>query len=106
MRPSCSWSPLASSCSLIWLAVDERAVGAAQVADDERVAAARELGVLARDFGVVQLDGVGGAAADGDGRFVEPEPRALIAALDHEQRWHDEILRDPATGACVRPGSV
>ena len=83
------------------LAVDERAVGAAEVADDERVAAAAELGVLARDFGVVQLHGVRRAAAERDGRAVEPEARALIAALNHEQRWHDEILRGPQPGATL-----
>ena len=61
--------------------------------------------MLARDFGVVQLHGVGRAAAERDGRVVEPETRALVAALDHEQRWHDKISVSRA-GAVVRPGSV
>ena len=80
------------------LAVDERAVGAVQVADEILFAAAAELGVLARDFGVVQLHGVGGAAAERDRGAIQPEASALIAALDHEQRRHDEILvRRPAS---------
>ncbi len=52
-----------------------------------------EFGVLARDFGIVQLNGVGGAATDSHGGLLEPKPRALIAALDHEQRWH--VLESP-----------
>ena len=45
-------------------AVDEGAVRAAQVAEDELVAASREFDVVARDFGVVQLHGVRRAAPD------------------------------------------
>ena len=74
------------------LAVDERAVRAFEVADEILFAAAAELGVLARNFGVVQLHGVGRAAAECDRGAIQPEAGALIAALDHEQRRHDEIL--------------
>ena len=60
-------------------------------------AAAAELGVFARDFGVVQLHGVGGAAAERDRGAIQSKASALIAALDHEQRRHDEIpVRRPA----------
>ena len=39
-------------------AVDERAVRAAQIANEERVAAAGELGMFARNFRIVQLHGI------------------------------------------------
>jgi hypothetical protein len=39
----------------------------------------------------VQLHGVRRAATQRDGRAVELVASALIATLDHKQRWHDEI---------------
>ena len=45
------------------VAVDERAVGAAQVANQVTSRRLADFGVPARDFGVVQLDGVGRIAA-------------------------------------------
>ena len=62
-----------------------------KIADEERFAAPAELGVFARNFGVVQLHGVRRAAAKRDRGAVESEASALIAALDHKQRRHDEI---------------
>ena len=57
------------------LAVDERAVGAAEVADEDASAvAAPDFGMLARDFGVVQLHGVRRAAPDRDD-VLEPAKR-------------------------------
>ena len=45
-------------------AVDERAVGAAQVGDHVVVVDAADFGVLAGDFGVVQLEGIRGVPPD------------------------------------------
>ena len=92
MRPTCTWSPLASSCSLICLPLTNVPFELPRSRMTNAVAAAAELGMLARDFGVVQLHGVRRAAAERHVRAVQPEASALIAALDHEQRWHD---RDP-----------
>jgi hypothetical protein len=49
--------------------------------------------MFAGNFRVVQLDGVARAATNGHGCIVQLEPRPLIAALNYEQRWHDDKLR-------------
>ncbi len=83
--------------SLICLPLTKVPFELLEIANDECFAAPAELGVLARDFGIVQLHGVRRSAPERDGGTVEPEASTLIAALDHEQRRHDEIpVRRPA----------
>ncbi len=65
--------------------VDERAVRAVQIAKEERFAAFAELGVLARHFGIVELDGVRRATAERHRSAVESEASTLIATLNHKQ---------------------
>ncbi len=82
------------------LAVDERAVGAAQVGEDVVVAGAADLGVPARDFGVVHLDLIARLAPQGErgGIGIQLEPSSLIPALNDEQRGHGlEILNERVT---------
>ena len=57
--PTWTWSPLAKTVLPDPLPVDERAVGAVQVGDRVVAVGAADLGVVAGDFGVVQLDAVG-----------------------------------------------
>ena len=67
-------------------AVDEGAVGAAEVAEDELVVTSGELDMVARNLGVVQLNCIRRSAPDGHQRIVETEARALISTLNHEER--------------------
>ena len=69
------------------LAVDVGAVERADVADDEAVALAAEVGVLARDGDVVEEDVAVGVPAGVDLVVVEQEARAGVgSAQDDEQR--------------------
>src|SRR5262249_53393446 len=71
------------------LGVDERAVGAADVAEPINAIVRHDFGVFARDFGVVQDDAIGTVAADrqtlADGQF---KLLALIRSLDDDQARH------------------
>ena len=86
--PICTWSPLLQPVLLDPLAVDERAVGTVQIGDGEGVVQAADFGVMAGDFGVVQLDGVRGVAADADHGPLEFEAGALIDSANYKQRRH------------------
>jgi hypothetical protein len=68
--------------------VDERAVGTLEVADDERLAHAANLGVTAGNLVVVEPDGIARLTADGQRPLVRGEIVAgsAIPALDDEQR--------------------
>jgi hypothetical protein len=68
------------------LAVDERAVGAAEVVDDEPVALPDDAGVLPGDEGVLELDVVLGRPADADSVLVQGDFPGLAALLDDEFR--------------------
>ncbi len=74
---------------VIALAVDERAVGAVQIDQRERAAFARQLGVVAGDFLIVQLNGVRRLAADAQGIALQLELDPLVVAANDEQRRHD-----------------
>ena len=66
------------------LAVDERAVAAAQVRDGVIVLDAADFGVVAGDLGVVDLDGVRRVPPQADGRLGQLEAASLIGAADDE----------------------
>ena len=68
------------------LAVDESAVGAAEVADSPGFAVADQVGVVAGDFGVGEADDVAGAAADADDSVCQLKSRTLVGPLHDEQR--------------------
>ena len=69
-------------------AVDIRAVGALQIDQSVNVTRSKDFGVLPGDFGVVELDRVGGLASKSDGSLLELEPRALVVSTDHKQGRH------------------
>ena len=79
------------------LVVDERAVGAAEVANAVAVGGADELGVATRHLGVGQADRAGGVAAGGRGVGAERELSPLVGPLDDDQSWHGTSL-GPAGG--------
>ncbi len=66
------------------LAVDKRAVAAAQVLDREIVLDLADFGVVAGDLGVVDLDSVRRVPAQADGRLGQIEAASLIGAADDE----------------------
>lgn len=72
--------------------IDEGAVGAALVEEDQGLADVAEFGVLAGNFGVVQLDRATQVAAESNSDLGEGELEAvpLIATLDNEQRRHGD----------------
>ena len=74
------------------LAVDERAVGAVQIDEDEIVVRAAQLGVMAGDLGVVDLDRVRGVAPQSKDGVVQLETSSLVVPANHEQRWHGSDL--------------
>ena len=80
--PTCSRSPLASVWRVDPLAVDEGAVGAAQVDDRVDVPLAADFGVPARDFGVVDLDEVRRVSAETHHPVFQLELRPLVATRD------------------------
>ena len=55
--------------------------------------------MLAGDFRIVELDGVGGVASEADRVLVQLEAGALIVAADHEQRWHRSHSESRPSGA-------
>jgi len=67
------------------LAVDERAVGAVQIADRVAFVRAAQLCMDARDLGVVELHGVRSVATDAHHRAVQLEAPALIVAADDKK---------------------
>ena len=67
------------------LAVDESAVGAAQIGDGEIGVGAAELGVVSGDFRVVDLNGVGGLASQPEDSLPQLETCALVVSTNHEQ---------------------
>jgi hypothetical protein len=72
------------------LVVDEGAVSAADVGEGVVAAVGlAELGVAARDLGVVQTDGVAGLAAHAEAQAAQLELFPLVGAFDHEQARHD-----------------
>ena len=66
------------------LAVDVRAIGTVQIRDGKCIVLAANFGMMAGDFGVVQLDVVRCVATDADDRSLEFEPGALIDSPDYE----------------------
>ena len=81
------------------LAVDEGAVGAAQIAHRVGVALADQLSMIAGDFRVVQTDRMRMRAADGMDRVFQLEARTLIAALNDEQRSHASLFSRSTSGS-------
>src|SRR5262245_30610212 len=81
--------------------IDLGAVAAAQV--HELVAAGRQaqLGMAARDFGVVQPNRVTDIAADADKGFSQFEALAFIRPAYDEQSEHGESIQsEPRTSVC------
>ncbi len=70
------------------VAVELRAPAALQILDHELVGQSRDLGVLPRDGGVLQVDVGGGAAAD-DAQLPHRELSAGQLTLYAEQLLHD-----------------
>src|SRR5262249_56295164 len=75
-------------------AVDERAVRAAEILDDERIAVAEQSRVTARHGGVVDDDGVVAQPADGRRLSDGACPQHAIVTLQRELR-HRGYLRRP-----------
>src|SRR5262249_33387811 len=73
------------------LIVDERAVGAVQVIDDVAALLLRDLGVLARDAGVVDDDMVQRGAPD-EARGLEWKPLPQEVAVEGQQPSHSWIV--------------
>jgi hypothetical protein len=65
-------------------AVDVGAVRAVQIGDGELVVAMADFGVVARDFGVVDLDSVRRIASELLDGPIQLEPNTLIDSPDHE----------------------
>ena len=87
------------------LPVDEGAVGAVQVGDRVIAMRAAELGVMARDFGIVHVDSAGLVASEPQDRLLQLITRALVISANYKQRRHDcrfppgalsEPVRQPA----------
>jgi len=74
------------------LAVDKGAVGAVEIGDGEIAVAAAQFGVMAGDFGVVDLDHVRGVASHPEDGVRQLETCALVVSANHEQRWHGSAL--------------
>ena len=71
------------------LPIDECAVRAVQIADNEVVVAlAADFGMMARDFGVVDLDGVRPIPTDPNGRFCQLKAVSLIGSANDKQGRH------------------
>ena len=86
-------------------AVNERAVGAFEVADDVAVADLADLGMPPRDLVVFELDDVARLAADAHGPLAgsEIEPGAAVAALNDKQRRHGGGAREGGAVGRKRP---
>ena len=70
-------------------AVDEGPVGTAQVGDRVIAMGAAELGVQARDLGIVQVDSAGLVAPEPQDGLLQLVARALVISANHKQRRHD-----------------
>ena len=82
VRPSRMRSPCSSDALGDLLAVDERAVARAAIAQQVAPVVLRDLGVLARDVGADDLQIGGGAAADEEQRPVEHDDPASLGIAD------------------------
>src|SRR5262249_40613407 len=80
------------------LGVDVGAVGAADVDQAVALVGEAQLGVAARDLGVVQVDGIALAAADAEGGAGQLELLPFVNAFDDDQTRHGTI-----PGNCERP---
>ena len=68
--------------------------------------AAAEFGVMARDLGVVNLDGVRGVAPQAENGVLQLEAAALIVSANDEQRCHaprppGKFKRSPSPLGCT-----
>ena len=83
------------------LAVDVRAVRAAQVGHHAGHAVVADFGVSARDFGVVNLDVVRGVAPQAQRALFEIEERSLVVALINKKRRHRPTpMYESTPGVC------
>ncbi len=90
VRPICNLVAAGQFFLLDALVIDEGAVGAAQVDQQERIAGAADFRMAAGDLGVVQLDGIARVASQVQSASlgVQFKTDALITALDDEERCH------------------
>ena len=80
--PTCTWSPLVSSCCSTRLPLTNVPLELLRSATREDFARAANFGVPARDFGIVNLDRVRGVAAKARGAVFQFERGPLVATLD------------------------
>ena len=101
-----SGPPVAKRWRWMRLPFEEGAVGAVQVRQQIRAVGPLELGMLARDFGVVELDGVGRLASEAELLAFQLEAAPLIVAADHEQRRHSRTPKDLGAASISMPGRL
>src|SRR5208337_758617 len=83
--------------------VDKRSVGTIQVGDSVIAMRTTDLGVMARDLGIVNVDGARLVASEPEDGLLQLITRALVVSSNDKQRRHDYGSR---AARCWNPSGI